>query len=448
MKKIKELLPLWLILLYLGGIVFMIQSRGEINGEYRTLVEKARDYAENDVVVDSITTYQEALAVYPNVELAVEAGEVYLAHEAYSEAGKWYDNTLHADYPDQLATYEFGIQVYLAQDNFRQAFQVYDEYKNRELTSDKIESMIAPIWYTFDLSGEYEEVRPFGNASNIAAVYYNDFWGYIDTEGDRVLDYIYKSAGMFTSMGAVTDAEGNAYFVDDSGNKKITEKSILKEDPELGRVVQFLGIEGGRLWAYNGDFWNCYDAETCQKLFGGYTEVTNITNGIGAVKNDNSKWAMITADGTLLTEFIYDEAVTDQKDIFCRTDAVFVKSGENYLLLDKKGKQIKEDLYEEVCAFYDETYAAVKINGAWQFIDQKGVIQDLGSYDQARSFSGGLAAVCINGKWGYIDMNGNLVIDCQFKEAGQFCPQGAAFVKQEGENSWRMLTLYKDNYEG
>lgn len=447
MKKIKEWLPLWLILLYFGGIVFMIQNRGEIKSQYQTLVEQARSYAENDVVVDAIAAYQEALAIKPNAELAVEAGEVYLSHKEYSEAGKWYNNTLHADYPDQLETYEFGMRTFLEQDNYREAFRIYDEYKNRELVSDKVESMIAPLWYTFDLSGEYEEVRPFGNVSNVAAVSYNDSWGYIDIEGDRVLDYVYKSAGTFSEMGAVTDAEGNAYFTDSSGNKKITEKSILEKDPELGKVVQFLGIEGGRLWAYNGDFWNCYESETLRKLFGGYAGATNISNGIGAVKNNSSKWALIDADGTLLTEFLYDEAVTDPKDIFCRTDAVFVKSGEKYLLLDKKGKQIKEKAYEDACAFYDDTYAAVKVNGKWQFIDQKGKIQDIGTYDQARSFSGGLAAVCLNGKWGYIDMKGNLVIDCQFKEAGQFSSHGVAFVKPEGEEFWRMLTLYKDNHD-
>lgn len=447
MKKIKLLLPLWLVLLYFGSIVFMFQSRTENIVRYQQLVEEARTYAGNDVVIDAISAYEEALSVSPNVDIAVEAGDVYLEHEAYSEAGKWYKNQIHANFSDQKETYEYGIRMYLAQDNYRQAFAVYDECRDRELDSDKIEALMAPVMYTFDLSGQYEDCRPYGNLSGIAAVSHKGNWGYIDTEGNRVLDYIYLSAGMFSDMGAVVDMDGRAYFIDISGNKKITDKSILDSDPDIGKIQRFLGIEGGVLWAYNGTVWNCYDAQTYKRLFGGYSDVTNIANGIGAVKNKEEKWALLSSDGTLLTDFIYDEALTDQKDVFCRTEAVLVKEGANCLLLDKKGKQIGENSFEDGCAFYDTTYAAVKKDGSWTFVDQDGKLQDFGAYDQAESFSGGLAAVCKKGKWGYIDLQGQLVIDYQFDEAGPFCTSGVAFVKPEGEENWRLLTLYKDNHK-
>lgn len=425
----------------------MFQSRTENTARYQQLIEEARTYAENDVVIDAIPAYEAALAIYPSVDVAVEAGEVYLEHGEYPEAGKWYTNQLHASFSDEMETYEFGIRLYLAQDNYRQAFKVYDECRDRELDTDKIETLMAPVMYTFDLSDQYEDWRPYGNLSGIAAVSHNGSWGYIDTNGDRVLDYTYLSAGMFSDVGAVVDKDGGAYFTDRSGNKKITDKSILDKDPDIGKIECFLGIEGGVLWAYNGTCWNCYDAQTYERLFGGYMAVTNITNGIGAVKNEESKWALLASDGTLLTDFLYDDVLTDQKDVFCRTSAVLVKKGDRCLLLNKEGTQIGEAAFEDGCAFYDTTYAAVKSDGRWTFIDQEGEIQDLGTYDQAESFSSGLAAVCENGKWGYIDSKGQLVIDYQFDGAGPFCSSGVAFVKTEGEENWKLLTLYKDNHE-
>ena len=445
MKRIKLLLPLWLILMYFGGIAFMLQSRKENIDEYHMFVEEARDYAKNGIVVDAISAYQGALALHPDINLALEAGEIYLNDETYQDAANWYTNTLYTGFPNERATYEYGIRLYLAQDNYREAFDVYNECKSRELADDEIERLMIPVLYSFDLSGEYEDVRPFGNLSGLAAVQYDGCWGYVDMSGDRVLEYVYALAGTFGDVGAVVDQDGSAYFIDRDGNKKITDKSILEQDPDLGKVECFLGIEGERLWAYNGAYWNCYDAGSYEKVCGGYTAVTNITNGVGAVRNEQAKWAMISSDGSLLTDFVYDDAAVDQKDIFCRASVVFVKTGDKYILLDREGKQAGDTTYEDVCAFYDTSYAAVKSNGKWSYIDAEGVACDVGTYDQAESFSNGLAAVCMDGKWGYIDQKGNLVIDCQFDAAGPFTSSGQAFVKPSGESSWKLLSLYKDN---
>lgn len=447
MKKIKRLLPLWLVLLYFGSAAYMFQFRTENNDRYRELVETARSCAKNEVMTDAAEAYEEALAIHPNVELAAEAGEVFLANEAYPEAKKWYRNELYANYPDEELTYDYGIRMYLAQEHYRDAFSVYDECRSRELGTEKIEELMRPVLYSFDLSGRYDEVRPFGNLSGIAAVRYGDYWGYIDDEGGRVLDYTYLSAGMFSDLAAVVDQNGKAYFTDRGGNKKITDKSILEQDPEIGQVQQFLGIEGGVLWAWNGQAWSCYDAETLKRLFGGYSAVTNIANGIGAVRNEASKWAVIAADGTALTDFIYDDVRTDEKQVFCRTGIVFVKEGENWCLLNQEGKPVGDQVYEDACAFYDTTCAAVKRGGEWVYIDAEGQEQELGSYEAARSFSNGLAAVRSGGKWGYIDQEGRLVIDCQFDEAGPFAASGVAFVKPEGESCWKLLSLYKDHHE-
>lgn len=447
MKKIKLLLPLWLILLYFGSIIFMIQDRQENIASYQKLVNEARNYVKNDVIVDAVDSYEAAMDISPSIDLAIEVGDLYLKQESYQEAQGWYTENLYGKYPDQPETYEYGIRMYLAQNNYCDAFIAYDEYKGRRLYSDEVEAMMEPIWYTFDLSGQYDECRPFGNISKIAAVRSGNYWGYVDTSGERVLDYIYVSAGTFGDLGAVTDQNGNAYFTDSSGNKKITDKSILEKDPDFGKVEAFKGIESGMLWAFNGNYWNCYDAQTYEKLFGGYTDVTNIVNSIGGVKDESGKWALIGADGKLLTDFQYDDILTDQKDVPCRTSAVIVKQGDTYVLVDTDGKQIGKAEYEDACAFFDDTYAAVKTGGKWLFVDDKGNVQDLGTYDQAESFSNGLAAVCLNGKWGYIDLNGNLVIDCQFIEAGPFCASGTAFVKPEEKEYWQILSLYKNNHE-
>lgn len=446
MKKIKMLLPLWLVLLFAGSAVFMFKTRLENSGAYNQMVEEARAYAQAGIVVDAIEFYEEALDLNPNVDLCVEAGEVYLTNEEYYNAKRWYKSELHTNYPENVKTYDFGIRMYLAQDNYRGAFEIYDEYQDRRLSSQSVETLIKGILYTYDLSGQYEDVRPFSNLTGMAAVQHKDHWGYIDKEGSRVLDYIYLSAGVFGDMASVTDENGQAYFVDSEGNKKITEKSVLEKNPDFGYVTEMKGIEDNLFWAYNGEYWNCYSTETCEKQFGGYTNVTKISNGIGAVSKDNEKWALIDSSGQELTDYEYDEVLMDEKEIFCRTDAVIVKKDGRCILLNKSGKQIGKTDYEDAYAFYDDTWAAIKKEGKCIFVNEEGKEMDLGDFEDARSFSGGLAAVKQEGKWGYIDTEGDLVIDCQFEGAGPFSSVGTTFVKPEGEK-WHLLSLYKENHD-
>ena len=66
-------------------------------------------------------------------------------------------------------------------------------------------------------------------------------------------------------------------------------------------------------------------------------------------------------------------------------------------------------------------------------------------YDDARSYTNGLAAVCINGKWGFVDEKENVVIEPQFTDAKDFNEKGSCFIKTE--NKWQLLKLYRLNRE-
>ena len=446
MKIIKQLLPVWLILLYIGGIAYMINTRKETAGEYQAYVTKARRLVDNDVITDAMMAYESALEDVPNPDLALEAGDVYYEREQYKSAERWYRNVLHASFPDDPRTYEYGIKVSVKRGSYRTAFQIYDEYLNRKLSSAAVEKMMEEVRYTYDLFGKFDDVRPYNNNSGLAAVKINGKWGYIDRSGDRILSYIYRYAGLFADLAAVVDQDGEAYFIDKNGNKKITEKSIREFDPDLGKVEKFIGISSGLIWAFDGEKWYCYDGETCQKKFGDYFGVTRISNGVGAVQNKDGKWALISPAGELLTGYVYDDVVQDQKEVFCRTDSVLVRVGDTYQLINKAGERVTDTDYEKAYAFYDSTFAAVKTDDGWVFIDAAGQIQDLGTYEMAKSFSNGMAAVRKDGKWGYIDSTGTLVLDYQFDNAGQFGPSGIAFVKPEGADYWSLLRLYKDNH--
>ena len=89
-------------------------------------------------------------------------------------------------------------------------------------------------------------------------------------------------------------------------------------------------------------------------------------------------------------------------------------------------------------------YSTVEVNGKFGIIEgEKTIIEP--QYQDAKSFSMGLAAVCDDNLWGYINVDGDEIIDLQFKKALTFSSSGTVFV-QDINDSWKLFKLYKYNH--
>ena len=124
-------------------------------------------------------------------------------------------------------------------------------------------------------------------------------------------------------------------------------------------------------------------------------------------------------------------------------DAAYPEEGSGYDLdLDEEYEKYMEEKGVEAGASFEEYLKEpedeVLIDGAgydtgaesgdWKeyepclmgYIDKKGAPVVPLEYEDARSFSGGLAAVFMDGKWGYIDTSGRMAIQPAFSSAGDF----------------------------
>ena len=72
------------------------------------------------------------------------------------------------------------------------------------------------------------------------------------------------------------------------------------------------------------------------------------------------------------------------------------------------GRVVIPAKYDDALSF-SEGLASVKINGKWGFIDKTDTMVIPAKYDYAEDFSDGKAFVKLNGRWFYIDRNGNEV---------------------------------------
>lgn len=444
MRSYKKIMPIFLVLALVASVFYSVNSRIERIKSYNQALEHARDMTNKRIFTDAAESYKEAMNLMPSAELFYEAGEIFLKESDYYSARRW-GRDFMVKYPEDAIAYYYYIQAYKIENKYNYLFSVYEEYQDRGLYLQQLEDFVDTFRYAYSLHGKYDQAAPFSNANNLAAAEFEGSWGYVNTVGEKALDYIYSKAGAFTEYASVIDANGRPFLIDGEANEKINGTFIQETDPEFGEVTEFGMYQGDYLWAYNGSIWNAYDNSNFQKLFGGFKNVKADCGDIAAVSMGGEKWALINSKGDLLTDYIFDEVLSDSKDTICRGDALIVRQGEAYYLVDRTGKQLGDKTFTDARAFNEASGAAVKYNGKWCFVDSAGNILLETEYDDVGSFCNGMAAVCSDGVWGYIQKDGEIVISPTFEGADPFSKNGQAFVKEEGK--WKLLSLYLYNHD-
>lgn len=152
---------------------------------------------------------------------------------------------------------------------------------------------------------------------------------------------------------------------------------------------------------------------------------------------------MLNRNGKERTEYIYDDVIMDAYGFCFRQGVAFVKENGAYHLVDRKGKQIGEQTFENAKPFSESGYAAVCQNGKWGYADSKGELIIACQYEDAESFENGFAAVCTDKTWGYIDETGNQVIKPQYEAVTAMSDQGTAAALQGGKWTLIQLDIFK-----
>lgn len=433
MKNYRFLVPIFLIFMFAASVYMLYDKKADVQNQYQAYLDAARDYREQGIIVDAEANYNQAIEVQPSLEVYLELGNYYVENEKNRMADKLSETILEL-YPDDAKSYEFAVQLYLQQKDYNSCFDVADTLAKRGLKSDLVDAAVMALEYQFRFVGEYEQVGVFGGG--MCPVQIGDRWGYVNALGTQTVAAMFEKVGPFSgNLAPVVDADGDVYFIDTAGNKK---KVILNVEniEELGLIEN----DVFRLW--DGTSWSFYNSEGIS-LFGPFDDASNIGNGAAAVMNDG-RWSIVDYSGKDQPGKTYDAVAMDEKQIIYRNERCFVSDGQGYQMIDLAGNVYGTDRFEDVHLFVDATYAAVKVGGKWGFIDKNGDFYIEPQYEDARSFSFGLAAVKIDSKWGFIDLEGQVVIAPQFADARDFTTSGTVYVQTGDE--WEMLVLYKYNH--
>ena len=335
--------------------------------------------------------------------LETQMGREDAPPEVFREAAEYYFGT--GDYEEALVVLRSGIQ------------RTGDQELNRLYEDRRYE-------YTFGRAA-YENVTAICNGG--IQVEENGKWGLAKGDGTLVIPCEYDWISTYSQGRVVVIRDGVISAIDTAGNRV----ALLHEEADA-----CTNLADDRLAVRTDQGWKRANSslKTAAPLF---EEIGMYQDGHAAARQDG-KWGVIDESGAWVIQPQYDDVLRDELGRCWSQGAVFVRQGQEVLLL-VDGEETAGG-FEDARPFADG-YAAVKRDGLWGFLDRTGqVVLDF-QYEDALSFGQHLAAVRTGSFWGYISRTGELVIPAQFLAARSFSGGSAPVQTAEG---WQFITLREE----
>lgn len=429
MNRGKKTIVIALCVLFLAiGWVAAIFSKTDADRQ-KELLESAQVYLDDEIYIKAVPLLEEAAGYDAKYTLQAEEKlkEAYIPLLSQSGYTRKYTNLLTkqmARADAQPAVYLEAAEYYLGRSKETEAF---DALKlGIEKTGDQeLIDYYEDNRYIYDIShSAYQEVTDFLNG--MIQVRQDGYWGLAMPNGNLTLPCEYDHLSTYYEGVVIAERDGLLEGLDTNGNRLALYKGET--------VSEITNYNEKRLAVHQSDGWVLATDElnTGSVVF---EEVGMFSDGGAAAKIDG-KWGVVGRNGQdWLVEPIYDGIVCDDLGRCWYEDTVFVRQGDQVLLL-VDGQQVGET-YEDARPFAGG-WAAVQKDGLWGYIDQTGTVQIEFQFDEARSFTMHLAAVKMGRNWGYVGLDGSMVIEPIFLNAKAFS-EGTAPVKTR--DGWQFITL-------
>ena len=378
MKKYRSLAPIIMVFIMIISWYMLISDAATTHKEYNSYLGKARSYAADGLTKYAIDNYTKALDIKSSPEIYREVADYYKNQNRFSDYMDWCEEFMEK-YPKNALAYECLLDAYLMDKDYEDCYTLLNKAEDRNISSDYIEQVRKDIKYIYKLDfNAYDDISVYSN--NFCAVNSDGYWGFVDRYGKLRISTAYTSAGAYNQSGfaPVVNKDGEAYYIDKSAERVIVTKgAYVKLGVMLNDVLAAKRPDGKYEYVNSG----------LKVLFGEYDYASTINGGVAAVQN-NGSWMIINNSGKQIGSETYLDVILDEKEIACRNDRLFVsKEAGKYILVDTSCKQVGSLVFEDANVFMGGDYAAVKIDGAWKFINKDGKLISDKTYTEAKSFA-------------------------------------------------------------
>ncbi len=437
MKNYRKILPIVLAFLMVLSWYMLISDTVQKERDFRSYLNVAREKAAVGITVLAVDNYKKALEIKDDPDIYVEVADYYKNIGDSYKYIDWCEN-FYESYPTEPKAVDCVLEAYLTDQDYESCFDVITVAAKRNIKTKYLAETENQLRYLYELDYTgYDDVADMFTG-NRSAVNIEGKWGYVDMFGNKAVSCQFVEAGPYiqSDYAPVKAENGEAFFIDLEGNKILATKEAFEI---------FGGYSNDLIPAKQANGKYTYVDESFKSVFGEYDYASTMYDGVAAVLN-GTEWQIIDEKGKNKAKQSFQEIVIDQRGIAYLNERLFVKQGDGQIIMvDSSGNQVGTQSFEEAKLFASESYAAVKVDGKWGFVDKKGTMQIEPQFDEARSFKNGLAAVRVQDKWGFIDEEGTICIEPAFDSAKDFNAKGGCFVKNGDQ--WNLLKIYRLNRE-
>lgn len=314
----------------------------------------------------------------------------------------------------------------------------------------------------------YDAILPFQNG--IAAVNYRGKWGYIDDSGKKIIEPAFLFATSFSEGKAIAQAfDGKFGLIDKEGNWVV--------DPQFDNLQ-----ESGSFYVFTSkSSKGALDKAGREIISPNYDHIKAIDVST-LIKKDRYGWTISNADGQQISETVFEHFLEESEGLCpCGNDGLWgycsligktiiplqydiaetfqfglapvLKEGK-YFLINIDGEKVSEE-YEFI--HWLEGRWGAQSEGLWTILDTNGKPASTRKFDAIYSFSEGLAPYLEGDSWGYIDTSGIEIIPPVFYIPWPFKEGVARVLTYDGmqfiDKTGRILPIegkeeYRDFHEG
>lgn len=245
---------------------------------------------------------------------------------------------------------------------------------------------------------------------------YNSKVGYLGIDGKVIIEPKYETSSTIFSEGlAIAEKmEGGLAIIDKNG-KEVAANSAYRPITSCGE------FSGGVAIVYSITNKTYAGIDTTGKVL---FELESAVKPAGVFSNGVLVCVALNSNSVFVIDQTGKEVVPSLKTGYGPNNIPDLKYTDNFLalpdfdrtcnMIDTTGKRQFEENFEELKQPAEGFIPYMKYS-KWGYIDYMGTVVIEAQYENAYSFSNGLAAVQVNGKIGYIDSENNMVIEPQFQ---------------------------------
>lgn len=423
MKKNRIILSVFLIALIVIGWGSFGMNKVETKGDYSKSLKEADSYFKQELYQKAIIEYETAFNTKPSKKIMDKLLDAYSkSYEDGTSTQNEYAEAMEkacTKYEKSEKYWKRLIKFYMKNVDYNSAYSAVQKAMRADVTSEKMNQLYNEVLYVYEVKSK-NYYKFTSNLNGYYSLYDGTNWGVADSNGDWLYECNYEYASPVNeTTDVLLKTEKDTRVIDSKGIVQHILDNSYSEYKALGSDLVPVKNEN--------DAWQYLSLDSKKLVGEEYKNCSSFVND-KAVVSDGKSWSLVDKKFKKVSDKKFSDVKLHSNGEFIGSDIMIASDKDGYHMYDEKGKAMNSFSAKDMDVCKGEYIAYQSDKGKWGFVDKKGKVVLKPVYDEAKSFSNGLAAVKTGDSWGFINDKFEEVIKAQFLDADYFSKNGVCLV--------------------